>query len=43
MAARIKGSDDVCLRDAGHIAPLNAPQAFNAAVVVFLLRHFSTD
>lgn len=38
MAARIAGSEYVCLRDAGHIANAEAPAAFNAAVLDFLRR-----
>jgi pimeloyl-ACP methyl ester carboxylesterase len=40
MAARIAGSDFVCLPKAGHIANVEAPAAFNAAVLTFLQRHF---
>jgi pimeloyl-ACP methyl ester carboxylesterase len=40
MAARIAGSEFVCLGGAGHIAPLEDPQAFNGAVVEFLRRRF---
>ena len=38
MAARIAGSEYLCLKDAGHIANVEAPAAFNAAVVDFLRR-----
>lgn len=38
MAARIAGSEYRCLADAGHIANVEAPAAFNAAVVDFLSR-----
>ncbi len=38
MAARIAGSEVLCLKDAGHIANVEAPAAFNAAVVDFLRR-----
>jgi pimeloyl-ACP methyl ester carboxylesterase len=41
MAARVPGSEYVCLAQAGHIANVEAPAAFNAAVVTFLQRHFS--
>ena len=34
------GSEYVCLRDAGHIANVEAPAAFNAAVLDFLRRRF---
>jgi 3-oxoadipate enol-lactonase len=40
MAARIPGSSYVCLSDAGHIANVEQPAAFNAAVVSFLKTHF---
>jgi pimeloyl-ACP methyl ester carboxylesterase len=41
MAARIAGSEFVCLPNAGHIANVEAPAAFNAAILTFLQRHFS--
>jgi pimeloyl-ACP methyl ester carboxylesterase len=41
MAGRITGAQYVCLPQAGHIANLEAPAAFNAAVVSFLQRHFA--
>jgi pimeloyl-ACP methyl ester carboxylesterase len=40
MAARIAGSEFACLPNAGHIANVEAPAAFNAAVLTFLQRHF---
>jgi 3-oxoadipate enol-lactonase len=40
MAARIAGAEFMCLPDAGHIANVEAPAAFNAAVLSFLQRHF---
>ncbi len=40
MAARIAGSEFVCLPRAGHIANLEAPDAFHAALLGFLQRHF---
>ncbi|MBC7940209.1 MAG: alpha/beta fold hydrolase, partial [Chitinophagaceae bacterium] len=40
MAARIPGAEYTCLADAGHIANVEQPVAFNAAVVAFLQRHF---
>ena len=40
MSTRITGSDFVCLPSAGHIANVEAPAAFNDAVVSFLRRHF---
>ncbi len=43
MAARVPGSQYVCLSGAGHIANVEAPAAFNAAVVAFLQRHFQSD
>jgi 3-oxoadipate enol-lactonase len=39
MAARVAGAEFVCLADAGHIANVEQPEAFNAAVIDFLLRH----
>jgi len=41
LAQRIPGAAYECLRDAGHIANIEQPAAFNAAVVSFLQRHFS--
>ena len=43
MAARIAGSSYHCLAGAGHIANVEAPATFNAAVLAFLHRHFATD
>ncbi len=40
MAARVAGSEYLCLPGAGHVANLEQPAAFNAAVVDFLRRHF---
>ncbi len=40
LAARITGSEFACLPDAGHIANVEAPAAFNVAVLNFLQRHF---
>jgi pimeloyl-ACP methyl ester carboxylesterase len=40
MAARIAGSEFVSLPNAGHIANVEAPAAFNAAILDFLQRHF---
>jgi pimeloyl-ACP methyl ester carboxylesterase len=40
MAARIPGAEFACLAGAGHIANVERPAAFNAAVVSFLQRHF---
>ena len=41
MSTRIAGSAYVCLPGAGHIANVEAPAAFNHAVVSFLRRHFA--
>ena len=41
MSTRIAGSEYVGLPGAGHIANVEAPAAFNAAVVSFLRRHFA--
>ena len=41
MAAKVSGAEYLCLPSAGHIANVEAPQAFNGAVVSFLKRHFS--
>ena len=40
MAARIAASEFVCLPDAGHIANVEAPQAFEVAVLGFVHSHF---
>ncbi len=40
IAARVPGSEYLCLPGAGHIANVEAPAAFNAAVVAFLRRQF---
>jgi pimeloyl-ACP methyl ester carboxylesterase len=40
MAGRLPQATFVCLPDAGHIANVEAPLAFNAAVLGFLRRHF---
>ena len=42
MATRIAGSEYECLSHAGHIANVEAPKAFNAAVLSFLQRHFQS-
>jgi pimeloyl-ACP methyl ester carboxylesterase len=39
MAARIPGAEYTCLEGAGHIANVERPDDFNAAVVDFLQRH----
>ncbi len=41
MAAKVSGAEYLCLPGAGHIANVEAPEAFNGAVVSFLQRHFS--
>ena len=43
MAERVPGSEYLCLPRAGHIANVEAPEAFHAAVVSFLQRHFLND
>jgi len=43
MAARVPGSEYGCLAQAGHIANVESPAAFNAAVVDFLQRHFGAS
>lgn len=40
MAARIPGAEYLALPGAGHLANLERPQAFNAAVLAFLHQHF---
>lgn len=40
MASRIPAAELRCLDGAGHIASVEQPAAFNAAVVTFLQRHF---
>lgn len=42
MAARIPRGEHVSLPGAGHLANLDQPRAFDAAVVDFLHRHFET-
>jgi 3-oxoadipate enol-lactonase len=39
MAARIPGAEYECLADGGHIANVEQPAAFDAAVISFLERH----
>ena len=41
LAARVAGAEFLCLPAAGHIANVEAPAAFNAAVVSFLQRRFA--
>jgi 3-oxoadipate enol-lactonase len=40
MATRMAGAHYTCLAQAGHIANLEQPAAFNAAVLAFLQQHF---
>ena len=40
MATKVSGAEYICLPGAGHIVNVEAPAAFNAAVVSFLQRHF---
>lgn len=40
MASRVAGAEYACLAEAGHIANVEAPAAFNAALLSFLKRHF---
>ena len=42
MAQRIPGAEYHCLADAGHIANVEQPAAFQAALLSFLKRHFDT-
>jgi 3-oxoadipate enol-lactonase len=42
MASRIVGAQYACLPQVGHIANVEAPAAFNDAVLNFLDRHFAT-
>ena len=41
MAARIPGCEYLCLPGVGHLANMEDPAAFDAAVLAFLKRHFS--
>ena len=43
MAARIPGAEYLCLKGAGHIANMEKPAEFNAAVLDFLRRHFPQE
>ena len=43
MASRIRAAEFLCLEGAGHIANVEQPEAFNAAVVSFLQRHFQVQ
>ena len=43
MAARIPGAEYLCLKAAGHIANMEKPAEFNAAVLDFLQRHFPRE
>ena len=40
MAATIPGARFVCLHDAGHLAYVEAPEAFTAALIEFLGAEF---
>ena len=40
MAQRIPGAEYACVAQAGHVANAERPQAFNAALLGFLRRHF---
>ena len=40
MAARIAGAEFVCVPRMGHLANMEAPEPFNAALIDFLLRRF---
>ncbi|HEY6134834.1 MAG TPA: alpha/beta hydrolase, partial [Rubrivivax sp.] len=40
MAQRIPGAAYACVAQAGHVANAEQPQAFNAALLHFLQRHF---
>lgn len=39
MAQRIRGSEMVVIEGAGHLSNIEQPEAFNRAVIAFLLRH----
>ncbi|MBV9219025.1 MAG: alpha/beta fold hydrolase [Methylobacteriaceae bacterium] len=39
LAASIPGAEHIIIKGAGHMAPLEQPQAFNAAVLDFVARH----
>jgi 3-oxoadipate enol-lactonase len=41
MASHIAGAEYACLGGTGHLASMEQPDAFNAAVLSFLQRHFS--
>jgi 3-oxoadipate enol-lactonase len=43
MAARIPRAEYVCLPGVGHLANMEAPQPFNAALLDFLRRHHFTE
>ena len=42
MAAKIPGAQYLCLPGVGHIANIEQPVPFNAAVLAFLQQHFKT-
>lgn len=39
MAARIKGAELVVIADAGHLVNIEAPEAFDKAVLAFVMKH----
>jgi pimeloyl-ACP methyl ester carboxylesterase len=41
MAGRVNGASYVCMQHTGHVANLDSPAQFNAAVLDFLHRHFA--
>ena len=43
MAGRIPGAEEVVLQDAGHVANIDQPEAFNRAVSDFLARNLSSE
>ncbi|MGH8013966.1 MAG: alpha/beta fold hydrolase [Candidatus Binataceae bacterium] len=42
MAARISGAELTIIESAGHLSNIERPEAFNRAVIDFLLRHRAT-
>ena len=40
MAAKIRGAQYLCLPGAGHLANMEQPIAFNAAILAYLNQHF---
>lgn len=43
MALRIPAAEYLCFAGVGHLAPMEAPRAFNDAVIAFLLRRVGLD